>query len=100
MATKRVKLLRTATEWELIEKKISESGKSNFNAFMRSEINRIKLKYEECKLCVTPAEGDRIQKEHFLDEETYKMFEEISKRMRKPVASVINDFIIAPLLRP
>jgi hypothetical protein len=100
MSTKRVKLYRTAAEWELIEKKISESGKANFSAFVRSEINRIKLKYSECKLCVTPADGPRTQKEHLLDEETYKMFEEISDRMGKPVASVIDDFIIAPLLRP
>jgi hypothetical protein len=100
MSTRRVKLSRTVEEWELIEQRISESGKANFNAFMRSEINRIKIKYAECRLCVSPAEGKRKQKEHFLDEETYQMFQEIASRMQKPVASVIDDFIISPLLRP
>jgi hypothetical protein len=97
---KRIKLLRTVAEWQIIDRKIKESGKTNFNAFLRSEINRIKIMYSECKNCVTPAEGPRKQKVHSIDEQTYEMFEEISKRMQRPVASVIDDFIISPLLKP
>jgi hypothetical protein len=97
---KRVKLFRTATEWEIVERKIKESGKTNFSAFLRSEINRIKIMYDECNECVTPADGPKKQKVHSLDEQTYKMFEDISERMHKPIASVIDDFIISPLLKP
>jgi hypothetical protein len=100
MTSRRVKLYRTEAEWAVIDKKIKDAGKANFNAFLRSEINRIKIMYGECRLCVSPADGNKKQKVYCIDEQTYKIFEEISKRMQKPIASVVDDFFIAPLLKP
>lgn len=100
MTPRRIKLYRTAAEWEIIRDRIKETGKSELNAYIRSEINKIMIKYNECPLCVTPAKGNKKQKVYCINPEAYEMFQEISKKMGKPVASIIDDFIIAPLLIP
>jgi hypothetical protein len=100
MSPKRVKLYRTPTEWRIIESKIKESGKSDFNSFMRSEINKLTSKYSECPLCVTVAEGDKTERACPLTDPSYDILKEIAIKMQKPIASIIDDFIIAPLLMP
>jgi hypothetical protein len=100
MSPKRVKLYRTPGEWRIIEAKMKEAGKSDFGSFMRSEINKITSKYAECPLCVTVAEGDKTEKACPLTDLSYDVLKEISTRMQKPIASIIDDFIIAPLLMP
>lgn len=93
----RVKLSRTRAEWKVIQGKMT---KRNLNSFIRCEVKKIAEKHNECPDCVTPAEGKRIAKRFEIDRETYAVFEEIAKKMHKPVASVIDDFIIVPLLTP
>jgi hypothetical protein len=102
MASVRVKLYRTRAEWDVIQKKMT---KRNLSSFMRSEIKKIAEKYSDCPLCVTEAKGEeiegcKIEKQCEIDAETYAIFEEIADKMQKPVASVIDDFIIVPLLTP
>jgi hypothetical protein len=93
----KVKLSRTRAEWKVIQGKMK---KKNLNSFIRSEVKKIAEKHNECPCCVTPAEGERVEKRFDIDRETYAVFEEIAKKMHKPVASVIDDFIIVPLLIP
>lgn len=93
----KVKLYRTRAEWEVVKNKMT---KKSLTSFIRCEIKKIAEKHNECPNCVTPAEGEKIEKKFEIDAETYAIFEEIAKKMRKPVASVIDDFIIVPLLIP
>lgn len=100
MTPKRVKLHRTAKEWDVVDQKVKESGKSNITSFIRSEVNKITSKYNECPLCVTVAEGQKLERTYFISPQSYDVLKQIAIKMRKPVASVIDDFIIAPLLMP
>lgn len=100
MPPKRVKLYRTPAEWKIIERKIQESGKSDFSSFMRSEINKLTSRYNECPYCITVAEGDKIEKACPLTDLSYDILKEISIKMQKPIASILDDFIITPLLMP
>lgn len=102
MDSTRVLLYRTSAEWEAVKKRVP---KRNFNSFVRSEIKKIVQKYNECPLCVTPAQGvevdgEKKRKEILIDNESYVILKTIANSMQKPVAAVIDEFIIVPLLMP
>lgn len=94
---KRVQISRTKAEWKVIEQKIN---KKTFKVYLRAELRKIVDKYGECPLCITCADGSRLKKDVFIDTETYTTLKDIATRMKRPVASVIDEFIIAPLLMP
>jgi len=98
ISRKRVQLSRTEAEWEAIDAKAEELKKKNFNSLMRSELQKIKSKFDECPICITPARGSKKTRNCFMDDETYATLEQIAKRMQRPVASVVDEFIISRLL--
>lgn len=95
---KRVQLSRTEAEWAAIDAKAEELKKRDFNSLMRSELQKIKSKFDECPICITPAMGKRKKRNCFMDQETYDALNQIAKRMQRPVASVVDEFIISRLI--
>lgn len=96
----RVTITRTEGEWQEIEKRIKELGKSDVNGYLRGEIHKLQKLFQQCPLCVTPAYGKPITKQHCVSKEIYGHLSELAKLMNRPVNSVIEDLFIVPLLLP
>lgn len=96
---KKISISKTEGEWIVIEKRIKESGKANLNIFLRGEICKLKMRHDECPNCVTPADGKMIEKRPFISVKCYEDMKLIALRMRMPVASVIDELILNPLLK-
>lgn len=96
----RVTISRTQGEWAEIEKRIKELGKSDINGYLRGEIHKLYKQFKECPVCITPASGDTVTKQHCVPNDIYASLVELANTMNKPVNSVIEDLFIAPLLLP
>lgn len=100
MASKRVFIQRTDGEMQLVNRRIKELGKSNMTAYIRSELCRLRNKLEECPTSVTCAEGHKKEKVYYLSEYSYQTLELLSIKMKRPIATVFDELLISPLLRP
>jgi hypothetical protein len=98
MPLKRIYLWRTEGEWEVLEAKIKELGKTSFSSYLRSEIPKLQAILNECPDCITPAKGERKEKIISITEESFNTIKEISEKMHTGMASVIDEFLITPLL--
>ncbi len=100
MKNKRIKIHRTEGEFIALDRIVKELGKPDLNTYLRSEIYKLEKEIKRCPECVTEAKGgvkqDRV---HYISDDTYAVLLSISRRMQKPIASIIDDFIINPLLQ-
>jgi hypothetical protein len=100
MNQKRVFIVRTEGELNAIDVRISELGKSDMAAYIRSEIKKVGTKFNECPFCITPAEGDKKQKAFYISNDSYQILKQLSEKMKKPISSVFDELFIIPLLLP
>jgi hypothetical protein len=100
MKEKRVVLFRTAGEWDLIEKKIRKMGKSDIHIYLNTNISRLKMGYNECRECVSSAQGELIRKSHIIPDHLYPYLQDMARLMQKPISTIVDDLLIAPLLTP
>jgi hypothetical protein len=95
-----ISISKTAGEWEIINQKISESGKENLSEYIRGEVRKLQIKFRECPECITPATGGTaITKRPYIPIYYYAEIKLIALRMSIPVSSVIDELIISPLLQ-
>lgn len=100
MRNKRIKIRKTEGEFSAIDRRVRELGKPDLNAYLRSEIYKLEKEIDRCPECITEGTGDEKKKEraHYISIETYAQLLKLKRRMRKPISSIIDDFIILPLL--
>ncbi len=98
--TKQLSVKKTEGEWTKIDVIVSASGKKDLNAYIRCEALKIKKAFGECPEQVTPAKGVRIEKRPYIPLTIYAALEPLALRMGVPVSSVIDRFIIDPMLLP
>jgi len=100
-STKQLSISKTAGEWELIERKIAESGRKDLNHYIRCESIKIKNAFRNNPTSITNARGgDKIEKRPSLSTTTYNDIEKIAILMKIPVSVLIDRFIINPILTP
>lgn len=97
---KRIKIFRTKGEFDFIEERVKELGKTDWHFYMRCELHKLEKKFNECPNCITPAEGEKVEKVHYVSDETYDMLLKLAKVMDKTPSLIVDEFIIMPLLRP
>lgn len=95
-----ISIFRTSGEWDIILSKIAEMGKKDFNSFVRAEIRRLIAAYDKCPKCVSNAGGEKILKRPDIPVEHHKKLQALARKMGTPVSSVVDMFVIAPLLKP
>jgi hypothetical protein len=98
-ASIRLSLCRTEGEWDFIDAKIRGMGKTTFASFIHSEIKKLSTEFKECPNCITHAAGRKVERIPWISSVSLKELEDIAIIMQKPLSSVIQEFIIAPLLR-
>lgn len=98
---KRIKIFRTEGEFKFLESKVKELGKTDWHFYLRCELHKLQKKFNECPSCITPAEGgEKIEKVHYVSDDTYAMLQELATLMDKTPSVIVDEFIIMPLLRP
>jgi hypothetical protein len=98
-AIRPINISRTEGEWEYIQKKVRQLGKTTLNSYIIAEIHRLKTEFEDCRECITPASGRKITKRPEVHISALNDLIEISVLMDKPISAVINELIIVPLLQ-
>lgn len=92
---KRIKISRTEGEWEEI---LQYVPKSDLNIFLKKEIEKLRKRYQTCTECVTVAEGKRVCKFHYPDQDSHDFLNQLSEIMKKPISTVVDELIINPIL--
>lgn len=97
MASKRIFISKTKSEWEIIDSRLKEMNKSDLSNYLRSGILKLKGELEKRSNC---NKTTRIERQPSIPTEMYDDLRKISIAINKPVASIINDYLITPLLHP
>lgn len=100
MSQKRVFVVRTEGELNAIDVRILELGKIDMAAYIRSEIKKVGVLFNECPLCITPADGEKKEKAFYISNESYEILRQLSDKMKRPISSVFDELFITPLLMP
>lgn len=100
MASKRVFITRTSGEFDTIGSRIKELGKPNMQVYLRSEICKIRSGFDRQPTSITTANGEKIIKSYYISEDCYNVLKRLSIMMKRPIASVFDELLISPLLRP
>ena len=98
MAQKKIKLSHTRGEWSVVEDKIHQSNKTSIQSYLRAEIFKLKSKIIDCPDCVCYESGARIEKQIFIIESEYEILKKMSLTIGKPVATIIDEYFIIPLI--
>lgn len=91
----KIQISRTEGEWEEI---INRSPHNDINRFFKKNIEKLKRRYDECPKCITVAKGIKVRKTHHIDKETHEFLLHISKIMKKPISTIVDELIINPIL--
>lgn len=100
LSTKTVTITTTEGEWDHIQDMIKKMGKTNISSYIISETHRLTNIFKDCPHCITRASGAKMEKRPAIPISSLAAIEEIARFMNRPVSAVINELIIAPLLRP
>jgi len=90
---------KTKWEWDVILKKVVNSGKKDLSFFIRHEVWKLGLEYINDNKPIHEEMGRKICKRPYIPIESYKKLEIIAEQMKIPVSSVVEKLIIQPLLR-
>lgn len=94
----RVRVTKTASEMDLIKQSLQAMGKPDFDKYLRLEANNLLKKFEENPDLIPDNYNDTtIRKEIRLHESTYEELLKISEKIKKPVSTIIDEFLIIPL---
>lgn len=95
---KQITITRTQGEWERMEKLSIQLGKPTLTALFHSELYKLEKKIDECPHCVCAASGNKLERKIYIHEDTYNRLAKIAALMQRPIGTVVDEFIITPLL--
>lgn len=98
MALKQIGIHRTEAEFEIIDAAIKEKGRE-FTSYVRSEIFKLQ-KREKLITHIPPEKEPKKRRQVYVSEPTYEILKRLSAKTKKPINTLVNEFIIAPLLAP
>lgn len=96
--SKRVSIQRTEGEWARVLS-VLQSKNQDVHGYLRRESSRLVNNYKECGTCVTPAAGDVKRIRHKIPHDIYLVLAEIAEKQGKDVGTVLDEYLITPLLR-
>ncbi len=99
--TKPVDLRHYKREWKVFDKRIKELGTRNtFHTYLHNKMQSLSKDYKQCPDCILESLSDKgtEKKRHHVPLDIYEVFDEISKKSKIPITTIIDRLIIAPLL--
>lgn len=97
----RIHLYRTQEEWDAIDAKVKSMGRKDFKNFLRSEIFKLNNRFESgTDDFIDCATNKKTQRQVFVTEEELRQLRRLSVCTKKSINTVVNEFILSPLLQP
>ena len=96
----RVRIKRTKGEMAAIDEKINELGKKNLHSYLYGEIAKLEKRFLESPKSITSGTGDKVLFYHCVSPTTYNTLKRIAALKNKSINSIVEDYIITPLLHP
>lgn len=95
----RVTISKTPTEWRMIDDKLAQLRRANLNSYLRGKISLLCKDYRRSHQQVCQS-LERLEKKcEYIDRDDLKVLELISVKTGMPIAQIINQLILNPLLR-
>jgi hypothetical protein len=88
-------------EWKIFDKRIKElSERNSFHNYVNNRMLSLVKDYNNCPECILESLSENIvnKKRHYVPNEVYKIFKEISDKSNMPITVIIDRLIIVPLL--
>lgn len=95
---KPLSILKTEGEWDIITKKLAEAGRKDLSVYIRSEVRKLNISYCENPQKFFRAPGEKVYKRPHIPIDAYNKLKIIADNMKKPVSTIVDIFIIQPLL--
>lgn len=93
----RITLSKTPKEWENIASRLKEISNKDIHGYVNREIQKITNRYISNPSDVPISSGEKnIQ--FTVHPHTYMVLKEISNKMDMPLHSIIEEFVILPLM--
>lgn len=95
----RITIYKTPTEWENIECRLKQVSKNDIHGYVNNEIQKITSRFISNPENTPNSLGEKnIQ--FVIHPSTYMVLKEISKKIDRPIHSIIEEFVLLPLLLP
>lgn len=88
---KKINLTKSAAHWQIIDEK-------TFSGFIHREVHRLIKEFEENPDDKKFCGGEKKSKTHYTSIDVYEKLQKMSKKMNKPIAAIIDEFILVPLI--
>lgn len=99
MTLKRVRLTHSREEWTIIQEKLKQLEVRDIQSYLRSEIHKLNRKFIECPSCICSENSkEKVERLTYVTEAEYEILKRISVRAKYPVAALIDNLFIIPLL--
>lgn len=96
--SRRISILRTEGEWKHVMALLYEQKQTDIHGYLHREISRMTNIFKDCEVCITPADGHMKSFRHNIPTHIYEKLLPIAQKMGKPVATIVDDLLITPLL--
>jgi hypothetical protein len=96
----RITLSKTAGEWQQINLRLKEMNRLSVKLYIHGEVSKLAERFVECPDSVTFGAGEKTEEQICIPRHTYEILRELSKKMKRPINALVDDFFIAPLLAP
>ncbi len=102
MRNPRIKIRKKEAEWEKLKIVLSSfQYQTDFKKFIALKARHLVAQYKKDPASIIKLIAGETRQELIpLDGETYRSLREISKLSNKPIACIIDDFYISPMIQP
>jgi len=95
MDSKRIFISKTPAEWAVIDNRLKEMKKADLSNYLRSNVMKLTEELGKGSIYTTK---ESVERQPSIPIEMYHELEMVSKKMNKSIASIVNDYLITPLL--
>lgn len=105
----RINLSRHKKEWKIIFNKIEEfkivDGKMTdkemtayFHQYVNKKMYSLSNDYKDCPDCILESLERKVKIQHYVNKDLYKIYKDISRKSKMPIATIVDKLIINPLI--
>jgi hypothetical protein len=95
----RIYISKTPSEWKAIDDKLAELKRANLNSFLRGKIHLLVKDYKKSHKKVCEAVEKREKRTECINSDDLKILELISVKTGLPIAQIVSQIILDPLIR-
>lgn len=94
----RITISKTPAEWRELIARIKMGGKTDINAYIYSSANKLAIMANENREIICILKGEKKKKQFIIPDDTYQVLEKMASDMNRPLAAIIDDFFLVPLM--